>query len=245
MSVPPGQRRRQRAGDPRALLALLSLLAAAALLVGACAPIGDRSVVAGPGGDDDPTASLAQDAAGLAGERGEAPPDEDGGGAAEDEERVPPELPRPEPLPVDAYEPTPEVQVGQIAIPRIGIDETLHEGMTLTAINRGPSMWPGTALPGEVGNLVVAGHRTTYGGPFRNLDDLEPDDEIVFTTDEGTFTYAVTETEIVDPSRVDIASQTNHFTATLFACHPPGSAAQRIVVRAQLLRGNGQPMPPL
>lgn len=245
MSVPPRPHRRRRAGGPRALLALLCLLAAAALLVGACAPIGDRSVVAGPGGgDDDPTASLAQDAAGLAGERGDAPPDDEGEGE-EDEERVPPELPRPEPLPVDAYEPTPEVQVGQIAIPRIGIDETLHEGMTLTAINRGPSMWPGTALPGEVGNLVVAGHRTTYGGPFRNLDDLEPDDEIVFTTDEGTFTYAVTETEIVDPSRVDIASQTNHFTATLFACHPPGSAAQRIVVRAQLLRGNGQPMPPL
>lgn len=155
-----------------------------------------------------------------------------------------PDLPVPEPLPEDPYAPTPDVQVGTIAIPELGIDETLHEGMTLTAINRGPSVWPGTAVPGEVGNTVVAGHRTTYGAPFRNLDQLEAGDEVIFTNDGGEHTYAVEALEIVDPTAVDIASQSNEYTATLFACHPPGSARQRIVVHLQLLRGNGQPMEP-
>lgn len=152
-------------------------------------------------------------------------------------------LPVPEPLPLDPYEPTPEQTVGSIAIPAIGVDESLHVGMTLTAINRGPSMWPGTALPGQVGNLVVAGHRTTYGGPFRSLDQLVPGDHVVFTTDEGTFTYEVDGTLIVDPEAVEIANQSNDHRATLFACHPPGSARQRIVVTLQLLGPDGEPAP--
>ena len=152
-------------------------------------------------------------------------------------------LPVPEPIPLDAYEPTPEETVGSIAIPRLGIEEALHVGMTLTAINRGPSMWPGTALPGGVGNLVVAGHRTTYGGPFRDLDALAEGDPVVFTTDEGTFTYEVIGTRIVEPEALGIANQSNYSTATLFACHPPGSAAQRIVVDLQLLDDDGDPVP--
>lgn len=155
------------------------------------------------------------------------------------------ELPVPEPLPLDAYEPTPEQTVGAIAIPGIGVDEPLHVGMTLTALNRGPSMWPGTALPGDVGNLVVAAHRTTYGGPFRDLDQLVEDDTVVFTDEAGTaHTYAVTGTRIVEPEALHIADQSNHFTATLFACHPPGSAAQRIVVDLHLVDADGEPVPP-
>lgn len=155
-----------------------------------------------------------------------------------------PDLPVPEPLPEDPYAPTPDIRVSNISIPAIGIDEPLHEGMTLTAINRGPSMWPGTALPGEVGNTVIAGHRTTYGAPFRNLDQLEEGDEVVFTDERGEHTYEVIALEIVDPTAVDIASQSNEYTATLFACHPPGSARQRIVVHLQLMQGNGQPVEP-
>jgi sortase A len=153
------------------------------------------------------------------------------------------ELPVPEPLPLDPYEPTPEQTVGSIAIPAIGIDEPMHVGMTLTAINRGPSMWPGTALPGQVGNLVVAGHRTTYGGPFRDLDQLVEGDQVSFAGDEGTFTYEVDGTEIVEPDAIDIANQSNEHRATLFACHPPGSARQRIVVTLVLLGPDGEPVP--
>ncbi|MEZ5231962.1 MAG: sortase [Acidimicrobiia bacterium] len=154
-------------------------------------------------------------------------------------------LPTPDLLPDDPYADTPEVVVGRISIPAIGLDEDLQQGMTLTAINRGPSHWPGTASPGELGNAVIAGHRTTYSKPFRNLDLLQPGDAVVYSTDRGTFTYSVTGTEIVTPEEVRIADQTAAYTSTLFACHPPGSAAYRIVVHLQLLDEVGQPVPPL
>lgn len=153
-------------------------------------------------------------------------------------------LPVPEALPDDPYADSPETVVGRIAIPTIGLDEALQQGMTLTAINRGPSHWPGTAGPGELGNVVVAGHRTTYSRPFHDLDLLRVGDPVVYTTDRGTFTYAVTGTEIVTPEEVRIADQTAAYTSTLFACHPPGSAAYRIVVHLQLLDAAGRPVPP-
>ena len=152
------------------------------------------------------------------------------------------QLPVPALLPEDAYADTPEVVVGRITIPALGIDEALQQGMTLTAINRGPSHWPGTAGPGQLGNMVVAGHRTTFSRPFRYLDQLQPGDHVTYTTEAGSFTYAVTSTAIVNPEAVDIADQTVGYTSTLFACHPPGSAAQRIVTRLQLLDGAGQPV---
>lgn len=136
------------------------------------------------------------------------------------------------PLPTNPYEKTPDIRVGRIRIPRLGLDHSLHQGMTLTAINRGPSQWPGTALPGEVGNMVIGGHRTTYSRPFRHLDDLNPGDEIIYDTNEGSFTYLVTSVEIVSPNDVaHVAGQSHDKTATLFACHPPGSARQRIIVK--------------
>lgn len=229
----------------RRAAALLALVALAGLV--ACAPIDDPDVVSSGAPVeaaaevivDNPIAQLP-DPRKVAGDLALPPPST----SSTTSTTVDFELPVPEPLPFDAYEPTPEVVVGRIAIPEIGVDEELHEGMTLTAINRGPSMWPGTALPGQVGNLVVAGHRTTYGGPFRQLDQLEPGDTATFTTDEGTSTYEVEGTQIVQPEAVDIANQSNHFTATLFACHPPGSAAQRIVVTLVLLGPDGEPVPP-
>lgn len=153
-------------------------------------------------------------------------------------------LPVPDLLPVDPYAETPQVLVGRIVIPAIGLDEDLHQGMTLTAINRGPSHWPGTALPGQLGNAVIAGHRTTYSRPFHDLDQLEPGDRVIYRTAAGEFTYAVTGTEIVTPDEVRIADQTAGYTSTLFACHPPGSAALRIVTHLQLLDAAGQPLPP-
>lgn len=154
-----------------------------------------------------------------------------------------PSLPVPEPLPLDPYADTPEVVVARIVIPAIGLDEDVHQGMTLTAINRGPSHWPGTALPGQLGNVVIAGHRTTYGKPFRDLDQLQPGDQVIYRTGSGTFTYVATHTEIVTPDEVHIADQTAAYTSTLFACHPPGSAAYRIVVRLEL-QGEPAAKPP-
>lgn len=153
-----------------------------------------------------------------------------------------PALPVPEPLPTDPFAATPDVVEGTIEIPRIGLSTPLHRGMTLTIINLGPSRWPGTAEPGGLGNMVIAGHRSTWTRPFEDLDLLQPGDQMIVTTSTGRHVYAVTGTDIIDPLDVHIALQSYGHTATLFACHPKGSAAQRIVVRLQLLDAVGQPV---
>lgn len=143
-------------------------------------------------------------------------------------------LPTPAPVPPDGAR-EPEVLLGTIEIPKIGVAKYLYEGITLHTLNKGPGHWPGTALPGHVGNAVVAGHRTSKDRPFRNLDQLVPGDEIIYQTLEGRFVYRVTGTTIVDPYALWITEQTTARTTTLFACHPPGSTRQRIVVFAELV----------
>jgi sortase A len=81
---------------------------------------------------------------------------------------------------------------------------------------------------------VVAGHRTSHGKVFRHIDQLVPGDEVIFTTPDGRFVYAVTDTTVVSPEAMYIIEQTTARTATLFACHPPGSTKQRIVVHLAL-----------
>ncbi len=124
--------------------------------------------------------------------------------------------------------------LGRLAIPKIGLDSELHEGIRLTTLDRGPGHWPGSAMPGQIGNVVVAGHRTSHGAEFRHLDALVPGDEVVFTTADGTFTYLVTGTQVVTPDSLWIVDPTDTPTATLFACHPLGSTAKRIVVNLAL-----------
>jgi len=124
--------------------------------------------------------------------------------------------------------------LGSISIPKLGVEESLYEGIRLTTLDMGPGHWPGTAMPGYAGNVVVAAHRTSHGGPFRYIDTLVPGDEVWFETDVGPTRYLVTGTEIVPPSAMWIVDQTENATATLFACHPPGSVAERIVVHLEL-----------
>ena len=148
------------------------------------------------------------------------------------------DLPVPQDSPADPYAPTPAVVHGTLELPTIAVAEPLHEGVTLTAINRGPSHWPGTAMPGQLGNVVVAGHRTTYTQPFHDLDLLGPGDPLVFTMADGSvWTYELTSTEIVGPDAMHIVDQSSEHTATLFACHPKGSAAERIVAHFRLVGG--------
>ena len=90
-------------------------------------------------------------------------------------------------------------------------------------------------MPGQVGNVVVAGHRVTHTRPFYDLDRLAVGDPLVFTMNDGTtWTYVLTGTEVVGPDAMHIVDQTPEHTATLFACHPKGSAAQRIVAHFRL-----------
>lgn len=146
------------------------------------------------------------------------------------------DLPLPEDAPADAHAPTAPVVHGTLALPSLGVEAPLQEGVTLTAIDRGPGHWPGTAMPGQFGNVVVAGHRTTHSRPFHDLDLLHPGDPLVFRMADGAeHTYRHTRTEIVGPDAMHIVTQTPEHRATLFACHPKGSAAQRIVAHFELV----------
>lgn len=146
-----------------------------------------------------------------------------------------PTLPQPVRVPDEDYAGEPEVVVGRIQIPALGLDSNVYEGISLTAIDRGPSHWPGTAMPGQLGNVVIAGHRVTHSRPFRHLDQLKAGDQAILTSSEGTFTYEFVSQEIVTPDRVDIADQTAEHRATFFACHPPNSARYRIVAHWRLI----------
>jgi sortase A len=139
-------------------------------------------------------------------------------------------LPNPESPPADPRADEPLVELGTIEIPKIGVSKSMFEGITLTTLDHGPGHWPGTAMPGHAGNVVIAGHRVSHDKPFRHLEQLEPGDDVILTTDEGRFVYKVTSTEVVYPDALWIADQTADSTATLFACHPAGSTRQRIVV---------------
>jgi len=137
-------------------------------------------------------------------------------------------------VPVDPRQREPLIEIGTIEIPRIGLTHRVFEGISLTTIDQGPSHWPGTAFPGQVGNAVFAGHRVTKSRPFRDIDQLQPGDEAIFTIGGVRSVYEVTGSQIVTPKALDIVNPTPTPTATLFACHPPGSARFRYVVRLAL-----------
>jgi sortase A len=137
--------------------------------------------------------------------------------------------------PKASYAPEPIVRIGEMEIPKIGLSTPIYHGITLRNIDNGPSHWPGTAMPGAVGNAVFAGHRTTHSKPFRNIDQLVPGDQVIYTINGVRSVYAVTGHEIVTPDALWIADQTPTATATIFGCHPPGSARYRYVVRMALM----------
>lgn len=147
-----------------------------------------------------------------------------------------PDLPHPEDPPADPYADVPIIQIGEIEIPKIALVHPIFEGVWLTNIDYGPGHWPGSAGIGEYGNAVFAGHRVTHSHPFRNIDQLAVGDTVILRTMEGaSYTYEVTGTEVVTPDRLDVAAQTRGHHLTFFACHPPGSAAYRFVVHADLV----------
>ena len=167
-----------------------------------------------------------------------------------------PTLPTPGTAPLD-NELEPQIYHGRIQIPALGLDAPFIDGIRISTLDYGPGHWPGTAMPGELGNVVVAGHRTSHNADFRNLDQLQPGDEIIYDLDDSqglpdghatvpvpdTFTgrlvYIVRSVEIVQPDAMWIVTQDYRHETTLFACHPPGSVAERIVVHADLVDASG------
>ena len=137
-------------------------------------------------------------------------------------------LPSPEPAPLpEAFEA--ENHLGQLEIPALSVSQELFEGVALATLDQGPGHWPGTALPGQRGNVVIAGHRTSHTHPFRDIDKLKKGDQVVLTTAQGRNVYVVSKLQIISPNDTWIVNQTPAKTATLFACHPKGSTSKRIV----------------
>jgi sortase A len=124
--------------------------------------------------------------------------------------------------------------LGKLLIPSIGVSEYVVEGTDADNLRKGPGHYPDTPLPGQHGTSAIAGHRTTYGAPFRNLDKLKKGDRIVVELPYGTFVYRVDRTQIVDDSALWVTKKVGHDQLVLTACHPLYSAAQRIVAFARL-----------
>ncbi len=125
----------------------------------------------------------------------------------------------------------------RIKIPRIGLDVIVVEGTTASALRAGAGHYPSTPLPCEVGNVGIAGHRTTYGHPFHDLDLLQPGDRITLETPIGTCTYELREPwKVVKPTDTGVVDNTpGEARLTLTTCHPKGSARQRLVVTATMV----------
>jgi sortase A len=124
--------------------------------------------------------------------------------------------------------------MGRIVMPSIGVSDVFVEGTGAGDLRAGPGHYPGTPFPGERGTVAIAGHRTTYGAPFRHVDRLERGDRIELRMPYGRFTYVVERTRIVPPTAVSVTDRVAFDRLVLSACHPLYSAAQRIVVFARL-----------
>jgi len=124
----------------------------------------------------------------------------------------------------------------RLKIPDIGVDVVVVEGTTPSALRAGAGHYPSTALPCDVGNVAIAGHRTTFGKPFANVDRLKVGSTIELDTPVGGCVYQVSkEPFVVTPNDLSVldASGGNR-TLTLTTCHPKGSAAERLVIKATL-----------
>ncbi|AEH09101.1 class E sortase [Candidatus Protofrankia datiscae] len=134
--------------------------------------------------------------------------------------------------------------VAVLRIPRFGdgYAPVVVEGVSDGALRRGPGHYPGTAWPGEPGNFVVSGHRTTYGHPFSRLDELRIGDQVVVEVRDHYFVYRVTGSEVVDPARTDVilpvpgqpGARPTKSLLTFTTCNPKYSASTRLIVFGEL-----------
>lgn len=126
--------------------------------------------------------------------------------------------------------------IGKIELPSLDRSYFMVEGTDRDTLRKGPGHYPKTPLPGERGTVGVAGHRTTYGAPFRTINELQRGDAVVASMPWGRFVYRVEKKAIVPPSETSVTRKVGHDRIILSACHPLYSAAERIVVFARLAR---------
>ena len=126
--------------------------------------------------------------------------------------------------------------IARIDIRAIGISEYVVEGTDTTSLRKGPGHYPETPLPGEPGTTAIAGHRTTYGAPFRHIDELKPRQRIIIDMPDGRFVYRVEQTKIVDDQDLSVLDEVGYQHLVLSTCHPLYSAAERIIVFARFVK---------
>lgn len=126
--------------------------------------------------------------------------------------------------------------VGRMTVPRIGLDTWVVAGAKYEQLELGPGVFTSSPLPGQKGNLSIAGHRTSYGAPFEHLDALVYGDTVTFRTPQGMFTYMVTSSEIVPATNIDVVRTLDpeRATLTLITCHPKWTSTNRLVVHGEL-----------
>ena len=151
--------------------------------------------------------------------------------------------------PAAVPDPLKSVELGDgmaiLRIPRLGRDyaKVVFEGVRTRDLKRGPGHYPGTAMPGQLGNFVVSGHRTTYGAPFGRIDELNVGDLLVVETRDRWYTYRLVNEEIVSPREVAVILPVPHKPGrtptkalmTLTTCHPKYSARERLISLAELV----------
>ena len=126
--------------------------------------------------------------------------------------------------------------IARIELPTIDKTAYVVEGTDTSTLRKGPGHYSDTPLPGEHGTVAIAGHRTTYGAPFRHIDDLRRGAPIDVEMPDGTFVYRVVRTRIVEPDDTWVKRRVGYDQLVLSACHPLHSAAKRIVVFARFSR---------
>lgn len=131
--------------------------------------------------------------------------------------------------------------VAVLKIDTAGVDQVVVAGTRRDSLRMGPGVDERSVLPGVAGNSVIAGHRTTYGGPFRNLDRMKPGDLIEVQTAWGSFTYKTTSVSLTTPDDVSVLAATAAPTLTLITCDPPRSSARRLIVKADLVSSTTNP----
>jgi sortase A len=135
------------------------------------------------------------------------------------------------PLPAEKP-PVHSMVLGRLEIPRLRVKVMVREGADESTLRRAVGHIPGTALPGNIGNVALAGHRDTF---FRGLRNIQKNDAIDLKTEDGTYRYVVQSTKIVGPRDVGVLAASTGETLTLVTCYPfyyIGSAPKRFIVRA-------------
>ncbi len=124
--------------------------------------------------------------------------------------------------------------IGDLEIPKIGLDAIVVEGSNDNALHKGPGHLEETPLPGMGGNFAVAGDRVLYGAPFLHLNDINKGDEIIFHTPYGNFNYTVTDQHITQPEDTSVLNSNGSEEITLITCDPIWNTTHRLIIQARL-----------